>query len=181
MQAKTLLALFCTIVILFIGVNDGAPTKPVTTKTVTPTPTKAVTTKTVAPTPTKAVATKTVAPTPTPTTTVVTTQPPKLAGSRTPWKTKIDPKSKKLFNDYKKAITKKLQSVHKVAAKFNPKPQKVSTQIVSGTLYHYLVKLPNKKLAYVTILDRSWKKDLYGNEEHVTVRPQLYNLNDKNI
>jgi hypothetical protein len=32
MQSKTLLALFCTIVIVFIGVNDGAPT---TTKATT--------------------------------------------------------------------------------------------------------------------------------------------------
>ena len=27
MQSKTLLALFCTIVIVFVGVNEGAPAK----------------------------------------------------------------------------------------------------------------------------------------------------------
>jgi len=63
----------------------------------------------------------------------------------------------------------------------NPKPDKVATQIVSGVLYHYLVKTPNNKYAYVTIHSRPWKKEEYGSEEHVTVKPQLYELNDKNI
>jgi hypothetical protein len=38
MQSKTLLASFCTILVLLIGINDGAPTtpKPVTVKVVTP-------------------------------------------------------------------------------------------------------------------------------------------------
>lgn len=48
-------------------------------------------------------------------------------------------------------------------------------------LYHYLVKLPVKKFAYVTIIDRPWKKGEYGKEEHVNVSPQLFALNDKNI
>jgi type IV secretory pathway TrbL component len=45
MQAKTLLALFCTIVIVFIGVNDGAPT---TTKATTVKTTATVAGKTTA-------------------------------------------------------------------------------------------------------------------------------------
>lgn len=151
MQTTTLFALFCTIVIVSIGVNDGAP-----------------------------IAAKTE--------TLVTQKPVILPGktlirpgSRTIWKRKLDPKSKKLFNDYKKIITKKLQAAHKVPATFKPKADKYSTQVVSGILYHYLVKLPSKQYAYVTIVDRQWKKAEYGQEEHVTVRPQLYALNDKNI
>ena len=57
----------------------------------------------------------------------------------------------------------------------------MSTQLVAGLLYHYLIKLPSKQYAYVTVLDRQWKKEQYGQAEHVTVRPQLYALNDKNI
>lgn len=64
---------------------------------------------------------------------------------------------------------------------FNPKPEKTASQIVSGVLFHYLVKLPNQKYAYVTISHQPWKKPQAGNEDHVTVRPQLYALNDKNI
>ncbi len=86
-----------------------------------------------------------------------------------------------VFFKYKTVISKKLQTVHKVPATFKPKPDKSASQIVSGVLYHYLVKLPSKKYAYVTILSQGWKKDKYGSEEHVTVRPQLYALNDKNI
>ena len=76
---------------------------------------------------------------------------------------------------------KKLQAAHKVPATFNPKPEKSATQIVSGTLYHYLVKLPTNKYAYVTIHHRGWKKDHYGKEENVTVRPRVYELTDKEI
>lgn len=76
---------------------------------------------------------------------------------------------------------KKLGTVHKVPATFKPKPEKVATQVVSGILYHYLVRLPSKQYAHVTILERQWMKDQYGKEEHVTVRPDLYPLNAKNI
>jgi len=106
---------------------------------------------------------------------------PEIRGGRTAWATKIPAKDKKLFNDYKKIISKKLQEVHKVPAKFVPKPVKYASQIVSGTLHHYLVKLPVNKYAYITIVNQGWKKADYGKTEHVTVRPQLYELNDKNI
>jgi len=68
-----------------------------------------------------------------------------------------------------------------VPATFKPKPKKVSKQLVSGVLYHYLVELPTKKYAYVTIHNQSWKKPLEVKEEHVTIRPKLYELTDKNI
>jgi hypothetical protein len=58
---------------------------------------------------------------------------------------------------------------------------RTATQMVSGVLHHYLVKLPVNKYAYITIVNQAWKKGEYGKEEHVTVRPQLYALNDKNI
>jgi len=44
MQTKTLLALFCTIFIVFVGVNDGAPTSKTTTTTKATTTTKPTTT-----------------------------------------------------------------------------------------------------------------------------------------
>lgn len=106
--------------------------------------------------------------------------PVKLAGARSEFK-KVDGKSKKLFNDYKAIITKKLQKEHKITGKFVPKPEKVATQVVNGALYHYLVKVPANKYAYVTIRHQGWKKDLYGKEDNVNVRPQLYALNEKNF
>lgn len=63
-------------------------------------------------------------------------------------------------------------------AKFVPKPDKMSTQLVSGLLYHYLVKVPGNKYAYVTILHQGWKKDQYGKQENVSVRPKLYALTE---
>ncbi|CAF4383907.1 unnamed protein product, partial [Rotaria magnacalcarata] len=58
---------------------------------------------------------------------------------------------------------------------------KYSTQIVNGILYHFLVQIPNNKYAYVTIVSRTWKKPNAPADENVTVREQLYGLNDKNI
>ncbi|CAF2607677.1 unnamed protein product [Rotaria sp. Silwood2] len=151
MQTKTLLALFCTIIVLLVRVNDGAPAAP------------------------KPVAAKEES-------SKIKQIPPTLSGARTPWKTSIDAKSKKLFNDNKPTIKKKLQSIHKVPTTFNPKPSKVATQVVNGILYHYLVKLPTNKYAYVTVLNRPWNKsNKLANEEHVIVRPELHGLNDKNI
>ncbi|CAF1446271.1 unnamed protein product [Rotaria sordida] len=150
MQIKTLFALFCTIALLLIGANDGAPADPKPVKVIQDSPKPTII-------------------------------KPQLSGSRTAWKTKIGAESKKLFNENKPIISKKLQTVHKVPTKFVPKPSKVATQVVNGFLYHYLVKLPTNKYAYVTVLDRPWEKNKATNEEHVNVRPQLYALNDKNI
>ncbi|CAF1191879.1 unnamed protein product [Rotaria magnacalcarata] len=150
MQTKTILALFCTIVILLIGHNDGAPTVEKT---------KVADKETPAATPKK----------------------PKFTGARTHWKTNIDAKTAKLFNDHKVTVSKKLNAVHKVPRSFNPKPAKYSTQIVNGILYHFLVQIPNNKYAYVTIVSRTWKKPNAPADENVTVREQLYGLNDKNI
>jgi hypothetical protein len=97
MQTKTILALICTIVVLLIGVNDGKPTT-----------------------------TSTVAVKPDPSVAIVQPAVVKHVG-RKQWKTKIDPKSKKLFDDYKKTISKKLLTVHKIAIA-NPKPDKVASQ-----------------------------------------------------
>jgi hypothetical protein len=208
MQTKTILALFCTIVVLLIGVNDGAPAtpqplasnnlQPLTAKTPQPLPSnnlQPLTAKTPQPLPSNSLQPLTAKPplqpltakprqglTSKPLQSVGVIQPVTTrAGGRTQWKTTIDSKSKKLFNDNKKIISKKLQSVHQVPTTFNPKPEKTASQIVSGVLFHYLVKLPNQKYAYVTISHQPWKKPQAGNEDHVTVRPQLYALNDKNI
>lgn len=58
-------------------------------------------------------------------------------------------------------------------------PAKYSTQVVSGILYHYLVQIPSKKYAHVTIAHRPWRKEKAVKEDNVTVREQLYGLNDK--
>lgn len=84
-------------------------------------------------------------------------------------------------DQYKRVIGKKLRETHKVPAGFVPKADRYSTQIVSGILYHFLVKIPSNKYAHVTVNHRGWKKDLYGKDENVNVRPILYDLNDKNI
>ncbi|UJR26692.1 hypothetical protein I4U23_008008 [Adineta vaga] len=111
----------------------------------------------------------------------VTNKPVKIGGGRTAWSTKIDAKSKKLFDTHKKIISKKLHDLHKVDLKHKIKPAKVASQIVSGVLYHYLIELPTKQYAYVTILSQAWKKSKVLNEQHVTVRPKLYDLKDQNI
>ncbi|CAF0983794.1 unnamed protein product [Adineta steineri] len=152
MQTKTLLALFCTIVVLFIDVNDGAPA-------VVKKPTVVGTTAASVPSP----------------------NPAKLAGAPTPWSTTIDAKSKKIFNSHIKIISKKLNAVHKVDKKFKPKPVKVQTQLVSGMLYRYLVQLPNKKYALVTVGVQAWKKSKVLDEKMVNVREKLYDLNDKDL
>ncbi|CAF0931978.1 unnamed protein product [Adineta ricciae] len=108
-------------------------------------------------------------------------KPVKVGGGRTEWKTKIDGKSKKLFDKHEKIVSKKIHDVHKIQLKTKLKPAKVASQIVSGVLYHYLVELPTKQYAYVTIHSQPWKKSKVLNEQHVTVRPKLYDLNDKNI
>ncbi|CAF4522630.1 unnamed protein product, partial [Rotaria sp. Silwood2] len=82
---------------------------------------------------------------------------------------------------YKNITFKKLQEVHKIPNSFDLKPEKYSTQIVGGINYLYLIKLPINKYAFVSIHHRIWKKDHYGKEENVHVRPQTYELNDKNI
>ncbi|CAF0823150.1 unnamed protein product [Rotaria sordida] len=58
----------------------------------------------------------------------------------TAWKTNIDARSKKFFNENKPIISKKLQTIHKIPTTFVPKPSKVATQVVNGFLHHYLVK-----------------------------------------
>jgi hypothetical protein len=78
-------------------------------------------------------------------------------------------------------IAKKLQATHKTPATFKPKPEKFSVQVVSGALYHYLVKIPGDKYAHVTVAHRAWQKSMYGKEDNVSVRPQLYGLNDKEV
>ncbi|CAF1124797.1 unnamed protein product [Rotaria sp. Silwood1] len=107
---------------------------------------------------------------------------PTLPGGRSAWQTNIDAHSKKLFNDHKSIISKKLQSVHKVPAKFQLKPSKVATQSAGGILYHYLVKVPKNKYAYVTIhAPPASKSNQLPKEENVNVKPGLYGLKDKNI
>ncbi|CAF1217196.1 unnamed protein product [Rotaria sp. Silwood1] len=106
---------------------------------------------------------------------------PLILGGHTSWTTKIKPKHKKIFNDYKNIIFKKLREIHKISNTFDLKPDKFSTQIVGGINYLYLIKLPINKYAFVSIHHRIWRKDHYGKEENVHIRPQTYELNDKNI
>jgi len=47
--------------------------------------------------------------------------------------------------------------------------------------YHYLVKLPINKYAFISIYHRAWQKNHYGKEENVRIRPQTYELNDKTV
>jgi hypothetical protein len=82
---------------------------------------------------------------------------------------------------YKKITLKILQETHNVSKTFDPKPDKFSTQIVGGINYLYLVKLPTNKYAFVSIHHQVWKRDHYGKDENVRVRPQTYELNDKTV
>ncbi|UJR22401.1 hypothetical protein I4U23_025462 [Adineta vaga] len=151
MHPRTLVVLFCTITIFFIEFNHSAPTKKTPIKT---------------------------------TVKVQKTSPEaksKLVGGHTAWDKNIKAKHKKIFDDYKKITLKQLQEVHNVSKAFNPKPEKFATQVVGGINYLFLVKLPINKYAVVSIHHVIWKKDHYGKEENVRVRPQTYELNDKNI
>ncbi|CAF0768154.1 unnamed protein product [Adineta ricciae] len=151
MHPKTLFIAVCFFTILCVELNYGAPTKKTTVKTTTKAPKTTIEAK------------------------------PKLLGAHTPWDKNIKAKHKKIFDDYKKVISKKLQETHNVSKTFNPKPEKFATQAVGGINYLYLVKLPINKYAVVSVHDVIWKKDHYGKEENVRVRPQTYELNDKNI
>ena len=93
--------------------------------------------------------------------------------------TDVNDRSKHRWSfQYKKIIAKKLHEQHKVPAKFVPKADKSAVQVVSGTLYHYLVKVPGNKYAFVSIAHQGWKKDHYGKEQNVSIRPQLYALTE---
>jgi hypothetical protein len=55
---------------------------------------------------------------------------------------------------------------------------------VTGSLNHYLIKLPINKYAFVTIVVPPGKRNKdanYGSEARVIVKPELFALDDKNI
>ncbi|CAF3526382.1 unnamed protein product [Rotaria sordida] len=154
MQPQIFLILFCLIATFFIDSNNGASTKD------KPSPNKNKKTS--------------------------TNTKPIILGGHTAWTTVIKPKHKKIFDDvisfiYKNITFKKLQEIHKIPKSFDLKPDKYSKQIVGGINHLYLIKLPINKYAFVSIHHRVWKKDHYGKEENVQIRPQTYELNDKNV
>ncbi|CAF0873175.1 unnamed protein product [Adineta steineri] len=159
MSSRIFLILFCIIIIFFIEFNNGAPTVKTTAKTTTKTPKTTI----------KVQKNST------------EIAKPALLGGHTPWTKTIQPKHKKIFDDYKKIILKKLQEVHNVSKTFNPKPEKFSVQVVGGFNYLYLVKLPINKYASVSIHHVAWKKGHYGKETNVIVPPKTYELDDKNV
>ncbi|CAF0774493.1 unnamed protein product [Rotaria sp. Silwood1] len=84
---------------------------------------------------------------------------------------------KKIFNDYKAILRKKLIArKHNISATYQLEPAKYGSQDLGKTiLHHYLIKLPDSKYAHAIIgIIKDAKKPAPVNDDHASIRRTVY-------
>ncbi|CAF2460278.1 unnamed protein product [Rotaria sp. Silwood2] len=105
-------------------------------------------------------------------------KPAKTSGTpkTNPW-TVPNADQKKLFNDYKAILRKKLIArKHNISATYQLESAKYGSQeLDKTTLHHYLIKLPDSKYAHAIIgINKDTKKSAPVNEDNASIRRTVY-------